>query len=178
MGIYYRATTTPMPVGENPGKKKYDFSENAERRRLEEFLEDKRPCASHSRLSSWFACDSPERAVRYLEAQLKHENREGEILVFAVDLPSPSKQPMALVDAILSALRENAIDKAGFLAQEYWTPTQQWRFWEYTSSEISVVGAKVESLDEMAGYVAHQDYSGDRGRIIKLLADAQAEEQS
>ncbi|MCU1300696.1 MAG: hypothetical protein JWQ87_980 [Candidatus Sulfotelmatobacter sp.] len=171
MAIYYRATTTPMPVGKNPGEKTYDFSNDAERRRLEEFLEERRPGKSHSRLSSWFACDSPEHAARYLDAQLKHEEKRGDVLVFEVEMPAPSKQPMALIDALLAALREGDIDKAEFLVEEYWTPKQSWKFWEYTSGGISLVAAKIESVDEMAVYIAHQDYAGDRARIKRLLAE-------
>jgi hypothetical protein len=158
-----------MTIGANPGTRSYDFSHNLERQKFEEFLESKRPSTSHSRLASWFACDSPERATRYLEVQLDYEQDSGEVLLFAVEMPSPSRQPIVLVDAIIRALREDDIAKADFLAQEYWQPTQPWKFWEYTSDEISTVRDQLALPDAIARSTASMDYSGDRKRVDEFL---------
>lgn len=172
MSIYYRATTSPMPLGKNPGPKKYDFSDQPERDKLEGFLESHRPTTCHSRLSSWFACDSPEKSKSYLEAQLSHEKKSGAPLIFAVEMHSPTKLPMALVDPIRAALQRDDLEAAEFIAKEYWTPTQPWKFWEYISAEIPLVQSQIMTLDEMAGYVATNDYSADHARCKKFLETA------
>jgi hypothetical protein len=175
MGLLYRATTRLMNIGANPGTSSYDFSQNPERQNFEGFLESKRPSMSHSRLASWFACDSPERAARYLEVQLdyKQDSREG--FLFAVEMPSPSKQPIVLVDAIVRALREDESATADYLANEYWQPTQPWRFWEYTSDEISTVRDRLELPDVIARSAVSMDYASDRKRLnefLRLRADS------
>jgi hypothetical protein len=43
---------------------------------------------------------------------------------------------MILMNAIGNSLANNAIATAEILAAEYWTPTKDWRFWEYTAPEI------------------------------------------
>ena len=72
MGCYYHATITVLRVGENAGPKDCRYSEYPERQRLEDFLENKRPEEACSRLTSWFACDTPATSARYLEAELRH----------------------------------------------------------------------------------------------------------
>lgn len=158
-----------MTIGANPGTRSCDFSHAPEQQKLEDFLESKRPSSSHSRLTSWFACDSPERAARYLETQLDYEQNSGEVLVFAVEMPSPSKQPIVLIDALIRALREDDIAAANLLAHEYWLPTQPWKFWEYTSDEISSVRNQLELPDVIARSVASMDYGGDRKHVDRFL---------
>ena len=85
-------------------------------------------------------------------------------------MPSPSKQPIVLIDAIIRALRENDTATADFLADEYWLPTQPWRFWEYTSGEISSVQNQLELPDVIARSAASMDYGGDRKRLDEFLS--------
>lgn len=158
-----------MTIAANPGTRSHDFSHTPERQRFEDFLESSRPSSSHSRLASWFACDSPARAARYLEMQLDYEQDSGEVLLFVVEMPSPSKQPIVLIDAIIQALREDDTATADFLAHEYWLPTQPWKFWEYTSDESSSVLNQLELPDVIARSTASMDYGGDRKRLDEFL---------
>ena len=101
--------------------------------------------------------------------QLYYEQESGGVVLYAVEMACPSKQPMVLIDAVLRALRENNMVKADLLAQEYWQPTQPWKFWEYTSSKISTVRDQLKFPDEIAHSVASMDYSGDRKRVDEFL---------
>jgi len=171
MGLYYRATITILPVGENPGPKAYDYSDDPERQKLEDFLESKRPPEFCSRLTAWFACDTPANSARYLEAELNHKKRAdvtGQPKLYAIEFEEFSRQPMILVNAINNALAANDAATAKMLATEYWRPTREWRFWEYTTPEIRVV-EEVEWPDSMAQSLASMAYQGDDRRLKQML---------
>lgn len=46
---------------------------------------------------------------------------------------------MIFVNAVARKLSAEEKDVALFLADEYWAPKQEWRFWEYLSPEIAVL---------------------------------------
>jgi hypothetical protein len=170
MGRYYHATITALPVGENPGPKAYDYSGDPERQKLEAFLESRRPIESCSRLTSWFACDTPANSARYLDAELSRMTKvTAEVKLYGVEFAKSSKQPMVLVNAMNIALSENDAATAETLAAEYWRPTREWKFWEYTAPEVRVV-EKVEWPDGVAQSLAFMTYQGDDRRLKQMLS--------
>lgn len=76
---------------------------------------------------------------------------------------------MILVDAIRKCLSDGDMDTVGILAAEYWTPTKEWKFWEYTSPEIVMVVEQLPQPDLVAQSLASLAYSGDSKRLAKLL---------
>jgi hypothetical protein len=160
-----------MPVGENPGSKSYDYSDDPERQKLEDFLESKRPPGSCSRLTSWFACDDPAKSARYLDGELNYKKKAdvtGQPRLYAIEFGEFSRQPMILVNTIRNTLATNDAETAEKLATEYWRPTRDWKFWEYTAPEIRIV-AEVEWPDSMALQLAFMAYQGDDGRLKQML---------
>jgi hypothetical protein len=169
MGLHYRATTTILPIGGNPGPKAYDYSNDPERQKLEDFLESKRSCESYSRLTSWFACDTPAYSARYLEAELSRKKESnGQPKLYSIACDGFSKQPMILVNAIDKALVANDLAIAEVLAIEYWKPTKEWKFWEYTTHSIRIV-EEVEWPDSMAQALAFMAYQADDARLKQML---------
>lgn len=75
---------------------------------------------------------------------------------------------MILVDATRKALAEGNIEKAERLAAEYWTPTRDWSFWEYTSPDIVVV-EELSWPDAMQQTSASLSYQGDSKRLREFL---------
>ena len=75
---------------------------------------------------------------------------------------------MILVNAVNSALLENDASTAEMLATEYWRPTREWKFWEYTMPEIRVL-EKDEWPDSMALLLADMTYQGDDLRLKQML---------
>ena len=84
------------------------------------------------------------------------------------DQAVPRSKPMILVNAVNNALLENDVATAEMLATEYWRPTREWKFWEYTTPEIRVV-EEVEWPDSMAQSLALMAYQGDNGRLKQML---------
>ena len=171
MPRYYRATTASLPIGGDPGPKVFDYSRNSERQKLEEFLESKRPPESFSRFKSWFACDTPANSARYLQAEFRL-NRAliGEAKLYAIELENFSRQPMILVNAIDNSLANGAIATAEVLAAEYWKPTRDWSFWEYTSPEIRVI-EKIPWPDSIKQSIALMTYQADDKKLKQLLGE-------
>ena len=116
---YYHATKAVLRIGENAGSKAYDYSNDTERQRLEDFLESKRPEEVCSRLTSWFACDTAANSAKYMDAE-RNRSRNPEDTVhpnlYAIELDRFSKQPMILVNAVDDALRQNDTVTAEMLA--------------------------------------------------------------
>jgi hypothetical protein len=167
MGLYYHATKTVLPVGENPGPKTYDYSDDPERQKLEGFLESKRPPKSCSRLTSWFACDTPANSAIYLNAEPTRAGATGQPKLYAIELEKFSGQPMVLVNAINKALVANDAATAEMLATEYWRPTREWGFWEYTAPEVRVV-EEVEWPGIVAQSVAQLTYQADHRQLKQM----------
>jgi len=171
MSSYYRATLTPLLVAENPGPKRYDYSGDPERQKLEEFLESKRPPESFSRFRSWFACDTPSNSARYLEAELRlNAAMIGDAKLYAIEFETFSRQPMILVNAIRNSVAIDDITTAEMLAREYWKSTTDWKFWEYTAPEIRVV-EEVRWPDNMQLSIALMTYQGDDKRLTQMLGE-------
>ena len=124
-------------------------------------------------MSSLFACDKPRLAAKYLDAQTSFaadkEASRATPLSYAVEMDASSKQPMILVTAIANDLSAGDSDAGEFLAREYWTSTQPWSFWEYTSSKIVVLD-ELPWPDCMEMAIALQTYAGDSSLLKRFRA--------
>lgn len=166
MTILYHATTKVLTIGDELTSATSNFPDDPYRRIVEEFLESKRR-NEPSRLSSWFACDKPGYAARYLEAQLSlgsdKESRTGETRLYAVEMVSPSRHPMILVNELATRLSTGQTDSAALLASEYWRPTKVWGFWEFISPKILVL-KQLPWPDVIEQAAALMAYSSDSDR--------------
>jgi hypothetical protein len=168
--MLYRATTTPLEIGATLTRE-CQFPNDRDRRTLEEFLDAKRPDGSHSRLASWFACDKPGFAAKYLEAEFSFGARrgedQGERRLYEIEMDAPSKQPMILVNPIAKRLVAGEVNAAELLAREYWNPTKVWRFWEYTSPKITVL-RELPWPDDIELQAAFTSYAADSARMKEI----------
>ena len=133
-------------------------------------LEQRQPLPKEvSRRSSWFACDTPALAAKYLEGEFaigRRQLAEGQPRLYAIRMNTCLKQPMRLAEAASRALLDDKIDLAQKLADAYWTPPDlKLQFWEYFSPEIEVL-AEETWPDLIARTIALETYSAD-GKILK-----------
>lgn len=145
MVMLYHATTDELEIGEklradtrNPAS-----IANASRREAEEFLKQQCPKGRPQRLSSFFAFDDPSHSAAYLDSELrcglKQGSNTGQRHLYIVEMSTFSKHPMILVDAVATSLSQGDESLAAKLAEEYWDPTQEWKFWEHLAPEMVVV---------------------------------------
>lgn len=120
-------------------------SHSPDRQLVEEFMKENCPKGDFvSRIGTWYACDKPEFAHAYLRAEFTNlltnpDQSQKEIFIYEVEMPEPrSRHPFYLISKIGIALNNNDLEIAKLYAKEYWVPTQEWKFWEYLNSEITV----------------------------------------
>jgi hypothetical protein len=174
MATLYHATTAELTIGDKLGSTVSVLNNitNIFQREAEDFLEQRRPKGRPPRPSSWFACDKANLAAEYLDAQLTFgpdkRARNGRPHLYAVEMDSSSKQPMILANAVAVKLSAGEKDVALLLADEYWAPTQEWRFWEYISPDI-VVLQRQPWPDPMALSLALDAYTKDSDTLKRFL---------
>jgi len=101
-----------------------------------------RPPNAPSRTACYFACENPENAVHFLEAEVRHAGRvlSGPILAYQVDFPAGHhKGSMALIRAIEKRL--GAGGSATKMIAEYWKPTLNWKFFEAFGPEMRILAS-------------------------------------
>jgi len=139
----FRATTKPLPAGLLRATA-LDLSliSDEYKRKLEEFLEQYRPQELHSRFSSWFAFDEECQAAIFLDAEprLHPEQANATKLLYQVSTASPSRHPMVVAEGVAKLLSKDKVEHAIAAAKEYWRPTRDWKFLEYLSRDLEVVG--------------------------------------
>lgn len=137
----FHASTLDLTVGEDiPAQNRNFCSFNDYQRPTEVLLEDRCPNGSQSRLSSHFACDEAEFAAIYLDAELpRWALRQGQPHLYTIQMNDPGIHPMCLVDAIAKELSKDRVNLAEALADEYWSPTLEWKFWEYLCPEFRLL---------------------------------------
>jgi hypothetical protein len=174
MTMLYHATPVELSIG----RRQANASEligitDVTRRDAEMLLEARRPEGRPHRFSSWFACDEPAFAAEYLESEIQHGRYKGartdRPFLYAVEMAVSSKQPMVLVNAVAVELAGGRTETAMFLADEYWSPKQEWRFWEYTGREITIV-AEVPWPDGLALAGPVNAYMRDSEELKHLLS--------
>lgn len=174
MATLYHATTDLLIPGDTLISRVSDLPNEPYRRAMEELLAKRCPEGRPLRMSSWFACDTPRLAAKYLDAQMSFgadkETRKGQPRLYAVEMDPSSKQPMVLVNAVALKLSEGKTNIAMSLADEYWTSTKDWKFWEYLSPEIVVLPEQPwPDVIELAS--ALQTYTTDSNLLKRFLAE-------
>jgi hypothetical protein len=103
-------------------------------------LEAAKPTGLPSRAACYFACERPENAIRFLDAELRYKGQPlGQpMYMYEIEFPAGHhKGAMALIAAIESKLKVGSPpDRA---IAEYWHPTLKWQFFEVFGPEIQIV---------------------------------------
>lgn len=171
--LLYHATLTNLKMSgalKRPQRGLDTFS-NPSHRSAEEALEAACPKPSHSRLSSWYSCEKPELAAKYLEAEgfLQPAAQSATRHLFSVEVSCYSTHPMFLVDQIAKRLAKGEKAAAVKLAQEYWVPTMDWKFWECLSPDLTVLAEEAwPSVMQLT--LAGLTYQGEKKTYEALLS--------
>jgi hypothetical protein len=107
---------------------------------VESALERFRPDNTPKRTESFFATDKVEYASKFIEAE-RHRNPALEnkpYRIYKVKLFDCHRSPMILVDKVRELIQSNGDMKT--IAEEYWTPTRDWKFFEYFGPKMKVLG--------------------------------------
>lgn len=134
----YHITCKEYPIGQVPlfeGESFYHISTQLDDRSwVNEFLDIKKSSEKPSRKKAFFACDSIAncKALKNTVAKPFCSPR-----IYKVKMTNPSKTPIALVNHLFK-LGEGHI-KNTEVADEYWNPTEIWKFYEYLSEQMEIV---------------------------------------
>jgi hypothetical protein len=137
-------------------------SKSEDRRRIiDEYLDSHRPEERRGRLSSVFACEKPEDAAKFLQAELDRNPGFDQMLhVFEVECDESecSRHPMALAGYLGRIGVTSGFAPA--IAEEYWKPQSAWCFWETLCPELSVV-ARVDTPNRIEFHRASHRHQSD-----------------
>lgn len=109
---------------------------------VNDFLDIKRPTGAPSRIRSYYACDTIRNCIGYGRNK---QCENGGPFLYKVAMKNPRKVPMSLVNTILRKREGNALNDQ--IADEYWTPTREWKYYEYLSEEMKII-ERLEILQE------------------------------
>jgi hypothetical protein len=130
-------------------------------------LEDGRPAAAQSRLTTQYAFDSVYYAQDYGSTQYKGQT----LYFYQVSMENPTKVPMAMVEAIRIAAGTEGVTKAllNALVEEYWNPTQKWNVYEYLAGSMKILKKlPYPNMGSMEGLGAPNAYMDDVELATKL----------
>lgn len=126
------------------------------------------PPGAPRRDACFFACENPENAVRFLQAELTRKPTPSNcpIVVYSVDFPAGyASGPMALVGAIEKKLATGSpVTEA---VAEYWASTRNWQFLEFFGPEMLII-APEEMPDLIAESAATFRYQNDYAQAADL----------
>ncbi len=146
---YFHATTESLNDGQiltssNPSS----FYPNAT-----QAMDNNRPDNAPERRTSFYTADSPEFAYYFL---LKQGKSKDEINVYRVETEPPWKAVFSLTHAIQKKLQNNESVSAAI--DEYWSPTKEWKFFEYLSSSIKIIEkVEISTINETLMLVSYQN---------------------
>jgi len=123
---------------------------------IEDEFERGRVGRSVSRIQAMFATGDPTDSIKYLKVQQNFGNEP--IYLYRVEMPSPHRHPMALVDVVKRNQAEP--DRLKDIVEKYWLPSQDWQFWEYLDCSMTII----ETLSE-------PDFTMVAGAGQRYLAD-------
>jgi hypothetical protein len=105
---------------------------------LETALERLRPENQHPRISGLYAFENVGDCRKFAAGQ---DQKRGKCTwyVYEVEMPSPSRHPYELIDCIYWAGTDAEDQRITAAIDEYWTPTQDWRRFEYLDQEMSII---------------------------------------
>lgn len=160
MKTVYHATNNNLTLSKKVKSIVIDISSLEESRKItEELLEGRRPERNNSRLNCWFAFEKIEYAATYIT----HENRNPPYKIYELKMEESSSHPMYLVDKIRKHILAKEMKLAESLVDEYWMPTQNWKYMEHLAKIIEVVKI-VEWPDDVTMAVAFLEFGSEEQR--------------
>lgn len=122
---------------------------------VDDFLNLKRPSSAPLRHQTFYSFDSLANCHRYIKS-INHSNKI--VYYYKIEMQNPFKAPMCLTDLILKSRNQSPlIDK---IANEYWHPTLNWKFYEYLSNEMLIV-EDIREPDFLAKIQGDSNYNFD-----------------
>jgi hypothetical protein len=134
----YHITCKVYPIGRVPtleGESFYHLSTQIDDRAwINQFLDSQKSSEMPSRKKAFYACDSIMncKALKSTVAKPHCTPR-----IYKVRMATPSKSPMALVNHLFQLGQNHT--KNVEVANEYWNPTEDWKYYEYLSDEMEVI---------------------------------------
>lgn len=108
---------------------------------INDFLDENSPEGFPSRKRTFYACDTILNCKALKSTIIANSDCVPKI--YKVKMNNPKKAPMALVTRLLQLGNDNPSNIN--LANEYWTPTKDWRFYEYLSEEMEILEEIINS---------------------------------
>ncbi len=136
--VLYHITCKEYPIGKVPtleGESFYHQStQNDERAWINQFLDTRKNVENPSRKKAFYACDNINNC-KALKSTVAKPNCTPRI--YKVKMIYPSTSPMALVTHLMK-LGQNH-EHNNNVANEYWNPTFDWKFYEYLSEQMEII---------------------------------------
>lgn len=101
---------------------------------VDDFLNLNRPSSAPLRHQTFYSFDSLANCHRYIRSINKIKKIA---YYYKIEMQNPFKAPMCLTDLILKAGSQNTLIDG--IANEYWHPSFNWKFYEYLSNEMLIV---------------------------------------
>jgi len=101
---------------------------------IDDILNDHKPKDAPQRNKTLFAFDFVGNCQAFFE---KESCPSGTPKYYKVKMVNPIKSPMCLTDLI--RILEKESPKVQEIAQEYWNPKQNWKYYEYLSAEMEII---------------------------------------
>ena len=130
---------------------------------IEDAFERGRAGRSVSRTRAMFATGDPADSIKYPKLQQNFGSQP--IYLYRVDMPSPHRHPMALVDAVKRNQAEP--NRLMEIVEEYWQSSRTWLFWEYLDCSMTIIETLCEPDFTMVAGAGHR-YLADRNLAERL----------
>lgn len=132
--------------------KYYENATDNQKNWIDDFLDNIKPTNAPERRKTVFAFDSLDNCSSF-------KNKcEGEVYYYKVEMLNPIGCPMCLTDALV----ENNEELNNRIGEEYWSPTKEWKYLEYLSSQMTVIERLpkpnfMNSAKGMTNYIADKN---------------------
>lgn len=108
--------------------------------KAEQFLEVQRPPNAPRRRNAYFAFESTSACAHFWLSEVHHQVHgyyQKDPHYYLVEMLSPAKCPMVLVDHAVKCIHHPALLKR--VVSEYWVPRHEWACWEYLDVMMTIV---------------------------------------
>jgi len=130
---------------------------------VDDLLDKYKPMNAPSRKQTFYAFDSLANCYRFNKS-LGNKNKT--VFYYKVKLYNPYKTVMSLTDFIFKLGKNSSeLDK---IAQEYWFPSLDWKFYEYLSNKMTIIETLSEP-DYLSKIQGDCNYNNDFDLRKKLL---------
>ncbi len=154
-----------VPVRDKPSRGHLArIADNEPWKKMEELLELSRRPDEQSRVTAYYACETPEECAAFIVPQLKGmfakvEDKKLEIYYYTIDVSKATKTVMALIFRGMHHLDKP--DVVQEICEEYWRqPKYKWKFFEHLVPEYRVVDV-IAPPDEFTMYCATDGHTDD-----------------